>query len=74
VRIFGESHAAVTAPWRAASWRIRRPDDLSCAGSGVLATLGTLPHPMGPQEFAAFLAKENARWSEAVKAAGVTVE
>jgi tripartite-type tricarboxylate transporter receptor subunit TctC len=29
---------------------------------------------MGPQEFAAFLAKENARWSEAVKAAGVTVE
>jgi hypothetical protein len=40
----------------------------------VLATLGTLPHPMGPQGFAAFLAKENTRWSEAVKAAGVTVE
>jgi tripartite-type tricarboxylate transporter receptor subunit TctC len=39
-----------------------------------LATLGTLPHPMGPQEFGAFLAKENLRWAEAVKSAGVTVE
>ena len=39
-----------------------------------LATLGTLPHPMGPEEFGAFLARENARWSEAVKSAGVTVE
>jgi tripartite-type tricarboxylate transporter receptor subunit TctC len=39
-----------------------------------LATLGTLPHPMGPEAFAAFLAKENTRWSEAVKSAGVTVE
>jgi hypothetical protein len=29
---------------------------------------------MGPQEFAAFLAKENTRWSEAVKSSGVTVE
>jgi tripartite-type tricarboxylate transporter receptor subunit TctC len=39
-----------------------------------LATLGTLPHPMGPQEFSAFLARENTRWSDAVKSAGVTVE
>jgi tripartite-type tricarboxylate transporter receptor subunit TctC len=39
-----------------------------------LATLGTLPHPMGPEAFGAFLAKENARWSDAVKSAGVTVE
>jgi len=29
---------------------------------------------MGPEAFGAFLAKENARWSEAVKSAGVTVE
>jgi tripartite-type tricarboxylate transporter receptor subunit TctC len=39
-----------------------------------LATLGTLPHPMGPEAFGTFLAKENARWSEAVRSAGVTVE
>ncbi len=38
------------------------------------AKLGALPHPMSPQEFAAYLAREDARWSAAVKSAGVTVE
>jgi tripartite-type tricarboxylate transporter receptor subunit TctC len=36
--------------------------------------LGTIPHPMGPQDFAAFLDKEDARWTTIVKSAGVTVE
>jgi tripartite-type tricarboxylate transporter receptor subunit TctC len=38
------------------------------------AQLGTLPHPMGPEEFGAYLAKENERWSEVVKSAGIKVE
>jgi len=38
------------------------------------AKLGALPHPMSPREFAAYLASEDARWSAAVKSAGVTVE
>jgi len=35
------------------------------------ATMAALPPPRSP---GAFLAKENARWSEPVKSAGVTVE
>jgi tripartite-type tricarboxylate transporter receptor subunit TctC len=38
------------------------------------AQLGTIPHPLGPEAFGAYLAKEDARWSEVVKSAGVTVE
>jgi tripartite-type tricarboxylate transporter receptor subunit TctC len=38
------------------------------------ASLGALPHAMGPQEFAAFLAKEDARWGAVVTQSGVTVE
>jgi tripartite-type tricarboxylate transporter receptor subunit TctC len=38
------------------------------------AQLGTLPHPMGPEEFGAYLAAEDARWSDVVKSAGVKVE
>jgi len=38
------------------------------------ASLGTIPHSMGPQEFAAFLASEDDRWSAVVKSAGITVE
>jgi tripartite-type tricarboxylate transporter receptor subunit TctC len=36
--------------------------------------LGTIPHSLGPPDFAAFLDKEDARWSKIVKQAGVTVE
>ena len=36
--------------------------------------LGTIPHSLGPHDFAAFLDKEDARWSGIVKGAGVTVE
>jgi tripartite-type tricarboxylate transporter receptor subunit TctC len=36
--------------------------------------LGTIPHSLGPLDFAAFLDKEDARWSKIVKQAGVTVE
>ena len=38
------------------------------------ATLGTIPRPLGPQDFAAYLASENERWSAAVKQAGITVD
>jgi tripartite-type tricarboxylate transporter receptor subunit TctC len=38
------------------------------------ATLGTIPRPLGPQDFAAYLASENERWSAAVKSAGITVD
>jgi tripartite-type tricarboxylate transporter receptor subunit TctC len=36
--------------------------------------LGTIPHSLGPPDFAAFLDKEDARWAKIVKQAGVTVE
>jgi tripartite-type tricarboxylate transporter receptor subunit TctC len=36
--------------------------------------LGTIPHALGPRDFAAFLDKEDVRWSKIVKQAGVTVE
>ena len=39
-----------------------------------LAGLGAIPHALGPREFATFLDKEDGRWSEIVKSAGVTVE
>lgn len=39
-----------------------------------LATLGTIPRPLGPQDFAAYIAQQDAHWSEVVKAAGITVE
>src|SRR5215475_11499896 len=42
--------------------------------SEKFAQLGTLPQPMGPEDFTAYLAKEDARWAEVVKSAGVTVE
>jgi tripartite-type tricarboxylate transporter receptor subunit TctC len=42
--------------------------------SEKFAKLGTIPHPMGPEEFGAFLARENDRWSAAVKSAGITVD
>jgi len=42
--------------------------------SEKFARLGTIPHPMGPEEFGAFLARENDRWSAAVKSAGITVD
>ena len=38
------------------------------------AGLGAIPHALGPREFATFLDKEDGRWSEIVKSAGVTVE
>jgi|SRR5579871_3734977 len=38
------------------------------------ATLGTIPRPLGPQDFGAYLASENERWSAAVKSAGITVD
>jgi tripartite-type tricarboxylate transporter receptor subunit TctC len=37
-------------------------------------SLGTIPHALGPPDFAAFLDKEDVRWSKIVKQAGVTVE
>ena len=39
-----------------------------------LRTLGCIPHSLGPHDFAAFLDKEDVRWSNIVKQAGVTVE
>jgi len=42
--------------------------------SAKLATLGTIPRPLGPQDFGAYLASENERWSVAVKQAGITVD
>jgi tripartite-type tricarboxylate transporter receptor subunit TctC len=38
------------------------------------AQLGTLPHPLDPASFAAYLAKEDARWSEVVKTSHATVD
>ena len=38
------------------------------------AGLGALPRAMGPEEFGAFLAKEDARWSMVVKQSGVTID
>jgi tripartite-type tricarboxylate transporter receptor subunit TctC len=37
-------------------------------------SLGTIPHALGPHDFAAFLDKEDVRWCKIVKQAGVTVE
>ena len=42
--------------------------------SAKFATLGTIPRPLGPQDFGAYLASENERWSAAVKSAGITVD
>jgi tripartite-type tricarboxylate transporter receptor subunit TctC len=39
-----------------------------------LAKLGTIPRPLGPQDFAAYIAQQDKHWSEVVKAAGITVE
>ena len=36
--------------------------------------LGTIPHALGPHDFATLLDKEDARWSKIVKEAGVRVE
>jgi len=38
------------------------------------AQLGTIPHPLDPAAFAVYLAKEDARWSEVVKASHATVD
>lgn len=38
------------------------------------AQLGTIPHPLDPAAFAAYLAKEDARWSEVVKTSHATVD
>jgi tripartite-type tricarboxylate transporter receptor subunit TctC len=39
-----------------------------------LAQLGTIPHPLDPVAFAAYLAREDARWSEVVKTSHATVD
>jgi tripartite-type tricarboxylate transporter receptor subunit TctC len=39
-----------------------------------LRTLGCIPHSLGPGDFAAFLDKEDARWSKIVEQAHVTVD
>ena len=39
-----------------------------------LANLGVLPRSLGPKEFGAFLASEDARWGAVVKSSGVKVE
>jgi len=38
------------------------------------AQLGTIPHPLDPAAFAAYLAQEDARWSEVVKTSHATVD
>jgi tripartite-type tricarboxylate transporter receptor subunit TctC len=38
------------------------------------ALLGALPRGLGPQEFGAFIASEDARWSAVVKSSGVRIE
>jgi tripartite-type tricarboxylate transporter receptor subunit TctC len=38
------------------------------------AGLGAIPRDLGPAEFGAFLAREDARWGEIVKSSGVTIE
>ena len=54
------------------------PDGLKVVQTPDMETkfknLGTIPHSLGPPDFAAFLDKEDARWSKIVKQAGVTVE
>lgn len=42
--------------------------------SGRFAQFGTIPHPLDPAAFAAYLAREDARWSEVVKTAHATVD
>jgi tripartite-type tricarboxylate transporter receptor subunit TctC len=37
-------------------------------------SLGAIPRALGPKEFGAFLAKEDARWGAIVKASGVKIE
>ena len=60
-----------------------RIDRLGAAISAIVASpgiaekfaqLGAVPRVAGPQEFAAFLATEDARWSAVVKASGVKIE
>jgi tripartite-type tricarboxylate transporter receptor subunit TctC len=38
------------------------------------ANLGAIPRDLGPAEFGAFLAREDARWGAVVKSSGVTIE
>jgi tripartite-type tricarboxylate transporter receptor subunit TctC len=38
------------------------------------AALGAIPRALGPAEFGAFLASEDARWGAVVKSSGVTIE
>jgi tripartite-type tricarboxylate transporter receptor subunit TctC len=38
------------------------------------ANLGAIPRAMGPKEFGAFLASEDARWSAVVKSSGIKIE
>jgi tripartite-type tricarboxylate transporter receptor subunit TctC len=42
--------------------------------SARFAQLGTIPHPLDPAAFTAYLANEDARWSEVVKTAHATVD
>jgi tripartite-type tricarboxylate transporter receptor subunit TctC len=41
---------------------------------GKFANLGAIPRDLGPAEFGAFLAREDARWGAVVKSSGVTIE
>ncbi|WP_135465838.1 tripartite tricarboxylate transporter substrate binding protein [Crenalkalicoccus roseus] len=43
-------------------------------GQAALRRIGALPRPMNPRELAAFLVAEVARWGEAVRLSGATVE
>jgi tripartite-type tricarboxylate transporter receptor subunit TctC len=40
----------------------------------VLSRIGSLPRPRSPQEFADYIGSEAARWSAAVKLAGIKLE
>jgi tripartite-type tricarboxylate transporter receptor subunit TctC len=39
-----------------------------------LQTLGSVPHPMSPAEFANFIATETSKWAKVVKFANITAE
>jgi len=38
------------------------------------ATVGATPMPIGPKEYVAFIMRENKKWGEIVRAAGVVVD
>ncbi len=48
---------------------VRSPDIME-----KFASLGAIPRALGPAEFGAFLAREDARWGAVVKSSGVTIE